>query len=94
MYTRRTEGNVRYTTHTLVYPEGDTQEIDWPLRFSQIVDVAGKPMRTPLPTVRMLAYRVSRIDSEDTRNEHIVRYHLEQMLPDDLAPYAGADAVE
>jgi hypothetical protein len=81
------EGNVRYDTRVLVYPEGDTQEIDWSLRFNQIVDVGGRPLELPLPTVRMLAYRVRRVDHEDTRNEEITRYHLEQLFPDDLAAY-------
>ena len=79
---------MRYTTHLLIYPEGDTQEIEWSLSFNQIVDVSGRPLRLPVPTVRMLAYRVYRVDSQDTRNEHTIRYSLEQLLPDELAPYA------
>ena len=80
---------MRYTTYTLVYPEGDTQEIDWQLRFNEMVDVAGKPLSTPLPTVRMLAYRVFRVDRQDSRNEEMIRYHLEQLFPEDLAPYVS-----
>jgi len=72
----------------LVYPEGDEQEIGWHLRFNQIVDVGGRPLSLPLSTVRMLAFRVYRITNEETRNEHLVRYHLEQLYPEDLAEYA------
>ena len=79
---------MKYDTRIMVYPEGDTQEIDWQLRFNQIVDVAGRPISLPVPTVRMIAYRVYRVSNEETRNEHITRYHLEQLYPDDLAPYA------
>lgn len=79
---------MRYTTRLLVYPEGDTQEIGWPLRFGQIVDVSGNPLDLPVPTVRMLAYRVRRISTEETRNEDITRYEVEQLFPEDLAPHA------
>ncbi len=78
---------MKYDTRLLIYPEGDTQEIDWPLRFNQLVDVSGRPLRLPVPTVRMLAYRVQRVSNEETRNEHITRYYLEQLFPDDLAAY-------
>lgn len=78
---------MKYDTRILVYPEGDTQEIEWPLRFNQLVDVSGRPLATPLPTVRMLAYRVRGISSEETRNEYVTRYHLEQLFPEDLAEY-------
>lgn len=81
---------MKYDTRLLIYPEGDTQEIDWPLRFNQLVDVSGRPLRLPVPTVKMLAYRVRRVSNEETRNEHVTRYFLEQLYPDDLAAYAGA----
>ena len=78
---------MRYQTRLLVYPEGDTQEVTWSLRFNQVVDVSGRPVALPLTTVRTLAYRVVRIDHQDTRNEEIVRYHLEQLFPEDLVEY-------
>lgn len=78
---------MKYATRILVYPEGDTQEIEWELRFHQIVDVSGRPMRLPVASERMLAYRVFRVSNEETRNEHVTRYHLEQLYPDDLAAY-------
>lgn len=78
---------MKYDTRILVYPEGDEQEIEWSLRFRQIVDVAGRPLSTPLPTARMLAYRVAGISSRETRNEYVTTYRLEQLFPEDLAPY-------
>ncbi len=80
---------MKYDTRLLVYPEGDTQEIDWQLRFNELVDVSGRPLQVPVPTVRMLAYRVRRVSNEETRNEHVTRYYLEQLYPDDLAAYTG-----
>jgi len=79
---------MKYATRILVYPEGDTQEIEWDLRFHQVVDVSGRPLRLPVASERMLAYRVFRVSNEETRNEHVTRYHLEQLYPDDLAAYA------
>ena len=78
---------MKYDNRMLVYPEGDTQEIDWQLRFNQLVDVAGRPLALPVATVRMIAYRVRRISNEETRNEYVTRYFLEQLFPDDLAAY-------
>jgi hypothetical protein len=83
---------MKYDTRILVYPEGDTREIEWPLRFNQLVDVAGRPLQTPLPTVRMLAYRVRGVANEETRNEYVTRYVLEQLFPDDLAEYVDSGA--
>ncbi len=79
---------MRYVTRRLVFPEGDTQEIEWALKFGQIVDVSGKPLSLPVPTVRMLAFRVRRISTEETRNEDITSYSLEQLFPEDLAAYS------
>ncbi len=79
---------MRYVTRRLVFPEGDTQEIEWTLRFGQIVDVSGRPLSLPVPTVRMLAFRVRRISTEETRNEDITSYSLEQLFPEDLAAYS------
>ncbi len=79
---------MRYVTRQLVFPEGDTQEIEWTLNFGQIVDVSGRPLTLPVPTVRMLAFRVRRISTEETRNEDITSYSLEQLFPEDLAAYS------
>ena len=79
--------SVRYTVRQIIFPEGDRQEIDWPLRFHQVVDVGGRPLQQPVPTTRMLAYRVFRISTEETRNEEITSYQLEQLLPNDLIEY-------
>lgn len=46
---------MKYATRILVYPAGDTQEIDWALQFHPIVDVSGRPLRLPVASERMLA---------------------------------------
>lgn len=60
----------------IVYPEGDTQEISHKLRFNQVVDLNGNPLKLPLPTVKMIAYRVYKITRRENRGENISYYHL------------------
>ncbi len=80
---------MRYVTRKIIFPEGDSQEIEWGLRFGQLVDVSGRPLELPLPTVRTLAYRVRAIKTDETRNEDIVSYSLEQLFPDELQQYTS-----
>lgn len=61
----------------VVYPEGDTLEIEHDLSINQLVDLNGLPLRLPLPTSRMIAYRVFRKSTQVVRKEEIVSYHLE-----------------
>jgi hypothetical protein len=70
--------------HFIVYPEGDTQEISHRLRFNQVVDLNGNPLRIPLPTVKMIAYRVYKITREENRGENISFYHLSLLHRDEL----------
>lgn len=44
----------------IVFPEGETQEVDHPLSVNDIVDINGNSLTLPLPTNRMLAYHVCR----------------------------------
>jgi len=71
-------------SHQIVYPEGESQEIGHSLRAGQIVDLNGVPLGLPLPTTRMIAYRVYRKSTRTTRGEEIVSYHLELLTRDDL----------
>lgn len=78
---------MRFKVNNIVFPDGDIQEIPHRLSFNQMVDVNGYPMQLPLKTVKTLAYRVYKITSESNINEDISYYHLEQMLPEELAEY-------
>ncbi len=60
----------------LVYPEGDTQDALLSLTINQIVDLNGSPLSLPLPTAKMIAYRVYKISKNETRGEHVTHYHL------------------
>jgi hypothetical protein len=73
--------------NAIVYPEGDTQPIDGPLRINAMVDLNGRLLRPPLPTSRLIAFRVVRIATRLTRNEEIREHYLELMRADELEEY-------
>lgn len=68
---------MKYDEHEIVYPDGDRQTVGHSLRVNQIVDLNGNPLRLPLPDSKIIAYRVYRKSTRETRNEVITEYHLE-----------------
>jgi hypothetical protein len=72
------------STRRLIYPEGDIQEIEHTLSVNQLVDLNGVPLPLPLPTSKMIVYRVFKISTQNTRNEVITNYFLEMMRRDEL----------
>ncbi|MBN2051589.1 MAG: hypothetical protein JW760_14145 [Spirochaetales bacterium] len=74
-------------TRLLVYPEGDRQEIGHSLSFGAVVDLNGNPMVFPLPSSRMIAYRVSSIRTREKTGESITEYGLERLTEPELAEY-------
>lgn len=71
----------------IVFPEGDTQKIGHALHINEMVDLNGNPLPLPLPTNRMIAYRVRKISTQNTRNEEIRLFHLEIIPADELADF-------
>lgn len=61
----------------IVYPEGEVQEIPGPLRIDQLVDVNGSPLRLPLASPRLIAYRVVKVRKAEARGEAVAYHHLE-----------------
>jgi hypothetical protein len=86
-------GHSYYNNHMIeklnivVYPEGDTQEIDRTLHINEMVDVNGLPLSLPLPTNRMIAFRVHKINTRLTRNEEIREHYLEIIPANELREY-------
>lgn len=78
---------MRYETLLMHYPEGDTVEIDAPLAFGDLVDINGRRLSPPLPTIRMIVFRVRSITTEEERNRDVKNFHLEQVFPDELRDY-------
>lgn len=68
----------------IVYPEGDTQEIRGRLGLNQLVDVNGNPLELPLPTNRMVVFRVGKIKTNDYKGGSEVYHFLEQLSAGEL----------
>jgi hypothetical protein len=73
----------------VVFPEGDIQEIPGRLPLNALVDVNGRILPLPLPTNRMIAFRVYRIRVNENRGIHETFHHLELLSAEELLPYAG-----
>jgi len=68
----------------LSYPEGDGREIEHELKVNQLVDLNGKPLPLPLPTSRMIVYRVWKISTRQERYTEEITYHLELVTQPEL----------
>lgn len=71
----------------LVFPEGETQEINHQLQVNQIVDINGNPLPLPLPTNRMIAYHIGRKRTAEDRGMVVTWYFLEQLSALELLEY-------
>jgi len=67
-----------------VYPEGDTIELDRELSVNQLVDLNANPLALPLPSPRMIVYRVWKITTRSERYSEEVLYHLELVTRPEL----------
>ena len=75
------------TEYFIVYPEGDTQEIHGRLTLNQLVDVNGNPLDLPLPTNRMVVFRVEKIRTNDYKGGSETYFYLEQVSARELLEY-------
>jgi hypothetical protein len=75
------------TDYFIVFPEGDTQEIQGRLRLNQVVDVNGNPLALPLPTNRMVAFRVAKVSTNDYKGGSETYHFLEQLSARELLEY-------
>ncbi|HKK64670.1 MAG TPA: hypothetical protein VJ967_02370 [Clostridia bacterium] len=73
----------------LVYPEGETQEIEFKLQFNQIVDLNGRPVSLPLANHKMIVYKVTKIQNKEMKGETTHYYHLELVRGDELFSLAA-----
>lgn len=73
----------------VVFPDGDTQEIDGGLRIDELVDLNGRRLALPLPTPRMIVYRVVRIRHREERGVYSVYHDLELVSAAELIGYCG-----
>jgi hypothetical protein len=71
-------------TQTIIYPEGDSREIEHGLRVNQLVDLNGNPLPLPLQSAKMIVYRVWKVSTQSERHTEEVFYHLELVTKPEL----------
>jgi hypothetical protein len=72
----------------IVFPEGDIQEISSRLPLNAVVDINGQILDLPLPTNRMIAFRVYRIKVNENRGSNETLHYLELLSAEELLSYA------
>jgi hypothetical protein len=72
----------------VVFPEGDVQEIPARLPLNAVVDINGRILGLPLPTNRMIAFRVHKIRVNEGRGTNETFHYLELLSAEELLPYA------
>ncbi|MCL2129933.1 MAG: hypothetical protein FWH35_08440 [Treponema sp.] len=75
----------------IVYPEGDSQEIQGRLRLNQLVDVNGNPLNLPLPTNKMIVFRVEKIQTKEHKGGSETYHYLEQVSAGELLEFVNDD---
>ena len=71
----------------VVFPEGDAQEISGRLNLNQLVDINGRPLDLPLPTNRMIVFRVAKIKTNEHKGGAETYHFLEQLSARELMEY-------
>ena len=71
----------------MVFPEGDVQEIQGRLPFNALVDMNGNVLSPPLPTNRMIVFRVSGIKTDEKKGSSQTFHFLELLGADELLEY-------
>ncbi|MFP4362294.1 MAG: hypothetical protein ACLFR1_00360 [Spirochaetia bacterium] len=74
-----------YQEFFIVYPEGEMQEITHRLSFGDIVDLNGRPLTGPLPSARMIAYKVNKIRKSENKGNTQHFFYLELLNIYELA---------
>jgi hypothetical protein len=74
----------------IIYPEGESQELESPLRIDELVDLNGRPFSLPLPSPRVIAYRVVKIRHTEERGVHAVFHYVELVPARELIPYSSS----
>lgn len=75
------------TEFFIVFPDGDTQEIQGRLSLNQLVDVNGNPLSLPLPTNRMVVFEVGKIKTDEYKGGRATYHYLEQVSARELMEY-------
>lgn len=71
----------------VIFPEGDIQEIPGRLPINSVVDINGRPLPLPLPTNRMVAFRVHKIQTDEDKGKNDTYHFLELLSAEELLAY-------
>jgi hypothetical protein len=76
-------------TDLIVFPEGETQEIQAGLGINSLVDLNGRELELPLATNKIIAYRVVKMRTQEERGETKRFFFLELVPTSELSAYLG-----
>lgn len=71
----------------VTFPDGELREIDHPLQTGTLVDINAFPLSLPLPTNRMIVYRISAMRTKESRGTIATAYLLEQLDSEELVEF-------
>lgn len=71
----------------MVFPEGDVQETQKRLPFNALVDMNGNVLTPPLPTNRMIVFKVAGIKTEERTGVSETYHYLDLLSADELLEY-------
>jgi hypothetical protein len=73
----------------IVFPEGDVQEIRGRLPFNALVDINGRVLDPPLPTNKMIAFKVAGIKTDEKKGSSGTYHYLELLSAEELLEYTA-----
>jgi hypothetical protein len=73
----------------IVFPEGDTQEVPGRLPVNALVDMNGRPLPLPLPSAKIIAFRVGRVRTAENTGIRETFHYLELVPAAELAGILG-----
>ncbi|MCL1960022.1 MAG: hypothetical protein FWF68_10515 [Spirochaetes bacterium] len=71
----------------IVFPEGDIQEIQGRLPFNALVDMNGNVLSPPLPTNKMIVFKVDGIKTEEKKGSSETYHFLKLLSAEELLEY-------
>jgi hypothetical protein len=73
----------------IVFPEGDVQEISGRLPFNSLVDMNGNVLSLPLPTNKMIVFKVAGIKTDEKKGSSETYHYLDLLSADELLEYTN-----
>ena len=71
----------------VVFPEGDVQEVSGRIALNQIVDINGGCLALPLMSNRIIAFRVAKVRTKETKGLCETYHYLELLSAQELLEY-------